>query len=904
MSRISQSQLESYLWGAAGHLRGSIDAGDYKQFIFPLLFLKRLCDVHDEETTQALRTSGGDAEFAAFAENHRFQVPAEANWKEIRKETRNVGQAIQRAMRAIESANKDKLFGIFGDAQWTNKDRLSDETMRELVEHFSSLELTITNLPEDELGQGYEFLIKKFADDSGHTAAEFYTNRTVVHLMTEMLDVQPGESVYDPTCGSGGMLMSCVAHLRKQGKEWRNVRLFGQERNLMTSSIARMNCFLHGIEDFRIERGDTLAEPKLVEGDKLMQFDVVLANPPYSIKQWDREAFRSDPWGRNLFGVPPQGRADYAFQQHIIKSLKPKTGRSVALWPHGVLFRKEEDEIRQKLIESDLIEAVIGLGHNLFYNSAMQSCLLVIRTNKPKDRKGKILFIDASQEVTEERAQSFLSKENREKILRAYVNFSSIDGFSAIADLQLIRSQQYSLNIPLYVRTERAVHDEGESQNVALADSFRNWVKNSSDARGTITLLIPDLNRLPQSNLDVKSEIPAWIDRAKWKKVKLGEVCEEISERINDPAAQTSARFVGLEHMDSGELRVRRWGSPERLESAMKLFRAGDVLFARRNAYLKRASRVDFDGICSGDAIVLRENNAIVASGYLALVLNTDKFWSFALANAAGTMSRRVNGKTLANYEFDLPPLDQQRRISEIFWAIADNLESINRLETSQASALAELTSALLTGEGTGASTKESPIGPIPSHWHTGKVRDYMTVIRGASPRPKGDKRYYGGPIPRLMVEDVTRDGKHVTPCIDSLTIEGARLSRPVPAGSLVMVCSGNVGVPAILSVAACIHDGFIGFLDIKEALDKDFVYYQFNVALRLLRKSSTYGGIWSNLTTEILKEFPLVVPPLNEQKSLVQKISEFEALKRPIILQRVTVLDLKNKMLNAVFNK
>ena len=423
MSRISQSQLETYLWGAAEHLRGSIDAGDYKQFIFPLLFLKRLCDVHDEETAQALRASGGDAEFASFAENHRFQVPAEVHWKEIRKETRNVGQAIQRAMRAIESANKDKLFGIFGDAQWTNKDRLSDETMRELVEHFSSLELTITNLPEDELGNGYEFLIKKFADDSGHTAAEFYTNRTVVHLMTEMLDVQPGESVYDPTCGSGGMLMSCVAHLREQGKEWRNVRLFGQERNLMTSSIARMNCFLHGIEDFRIERGDTLAEPKLLEGDKLMQFDVVLANPPYSIKQWDREAFRSDPWGRNLFGVPPQGRADYAFQQHIIKSLKSKTGRSVALWPHGVLFRKEEDDIRQKLIESDLIEAVIGLGHNLFYNSAMQSCLLVVRTNKEKSRKGKILFIDASNEVTDERAQSFLSTSNRDKILKAYLGF-------------------------------------------------------------------------------------------------------------------------------------------------------------------------------------------------------------------------------------------------------------------------------------------------------------------------------------------------------------------------------------------------------------------------------------------------------------------------------------------------
>ncbi|MCB1206735.1 MAG: SAM-dependent DNA methyltransferase, partial [Verrucomicrobiae bacterium] len=288
MTRITQQNLESYLWGAAVLLRGTIDAGDYKQFIFPLLFYKRLCDVYDEETQTALRESEGDMFFALFPENHRFQIPAEAHWREVRKISRDVGRALQQAMRAIETANPEKLFGIFGDAQWTNKDRLSDAMLRDLIEHFSSLELTVANLPEDELGQGYEYLIKKFADDSGHTAAEFYTNRTVVHLMTEMLDVQPGESVYDPTCGSGGMLLSCIAHLRNQKKEWRNVKLYGQERNLMTSSIARMNCFLHGIEDFRIERGDTLAEPKLVEGDRLMRFDVVLANPPYSIKQWDR----------------------------------------------------------------------------------------------------------------------------------------------------------------------------------------------------------------------------------------------------------------------------------------------------------------------------------------------------------------------------------------------------------------------------------------------------------------------------------------------------------------------------------------------------------------------------------------------------------------------------------------
>ena len=218
MTRISQQQLESYLWGAATLLRGTIDAGDYKQFIFPLLFYKRLCDVFNEETQAALKESGGDAAFAAYPENHRFQVPQAAHWREVRKAAKNVGTVLQSAMRAIETANPNKLYGIFGDAQWTNKDRLSDAMLRDLVEHFSSLELTVANLPEDELGQGYEYLVKKFADDSGHTAAEFYTNRTVVHLMTEMLEPQPGESIYDPTCGSGGMLLSCITHPQRHAE--------------------------------------------------------------------------------------------------------------------------------------------------------------------------------------------------------------------------------------------------------------------------------------------------------------------------------------------------------------------------------------------------------------------------------------------------------------------------------------------------------------------------------------------------------------------------------------------------------------------------------------------------------------------------------------------------------------
>ncbi|MCX6858432.1 MAG: class I SAM-dependent DNA methyltransferase [Verrucomicrobia bacterium] len=493
MTRITQQNLESYLWGAAVLLRGTIDAGDYKQFIFPLLFFKRLCDVFDEETVTALRESGGDQDFALFPENHRFQVPADAHWSEIRKVSRDVGRGLQQAMRAIETANPDKLFGIFGDAQWTNKDRLSDAMLRDLVEHFSTLELTVANLPEDELGQGYEYLIKKFADDSGHTAAEFYTNRTVVHLMTEMLDVQPGESVYDPTCGSGGMLLSCIAHLRNQKKEWRNVKLYGQERNLMTSSIARMNCFLHGIEDFRIERGDTLAEPKLVEGDRLQRFDVVLANPPYSIKQWNREAFAADPWGRNVFGVPPQGRADYAFQQHILQSLKHKTGRCAVLWPHGVLFRQEEADMRRKLIEADLIECVLGLGPNLFYNSPMEACVVVCRTQKPKARRGKILFINAVNEVTRERAQSFLTDEHLQRVVRAYQDFKDEPGFTRVVPIEEIRAKEGNLSIPLYIggETQAQTDAAAESATTALPDAIDGWLKSSSLVRASLSILLP-----------------------------------------------------------------------------------------------------------------------------------------------------------------------------------------------------------------------------------------------------------------------------------------------------------------------------------------------------------------------------------------------------------------------------
>jgi type I restriction enzyme M protein len=491
--RITQSQLESYLWGAATLLRGYIDAGDYKQFIFPLLFYKRLCDVYDEEVAEALAESGGDREYALLPEQHRFQIPDKAHWKTTRTKVKNVGKAIQDALRAIEKANPDTLYGVFGDAQWTNKDRLPDHMLRELIEHFSSQTLSVANCPEDELGVGYEFLIKKFADDSGHTAAEFYTNRTVVHLMTEMLEPQPGESIYDPTCGSAGMLLSAVAHLKSRDKEWRNLRLFGQERNLLTSAIGCMNLFLHGIEDFHIVRDDTLSHPAFVKGDRLQRFDVVFANPPYSIKQWDRDAWASDPWGRNIYGTPPQGRADYAFWQHIIQSMKPKTGRCAILFPHGVLFRNEERAMREKLIAHDVVECVLGLGPNLFYNSPMEACVVICRMHKPEGRRNKVLFINAVNEVTRERAQSFLTDDHIQRIVSAYRAFKDVAGFCKVATNGEIRQNGDNLSIPLYVRANgndmRAAEPGSDYGEDGLKKAISDWRESSAALRASMDQL-------------------------------------------------------------------------------------------------------------------------------------------------------------------------------------------------------------------------------------------------------------------------------------------------------------------------------------------------------------------------------------------------------------------------------
>ncbi|MFG1690566.1 N-6 DNA methylase [Gemmatimonadota bacterium] len=475
--RLSRKELESYLWGAATLLRGLIDASDYKQYIFPLLFFKRLSDVWDGDYAEAFKETG-DESYATATANDRFTIPEGAHWKDARDASRDVGRALLSAFQAIEAANPERLEGVFGNAAWTDKAQMPDETLKNLIEHFSRHTLSLANVPEDELGNGYEYLIKQFADDSGHTAQEFYTNRTLVHLMAQMLEPKASETIYDPTCGTGGMLISCLAEVKRNGGDTRTMGLYGQELINITAAIARMNLVLHGVSDFDIHSGNTLHEPALIEGDRLKTFDVVLANPPYSIKKWNREAWQSDPWSRNFLGTPPQGRADFAFFQHILKSMDPKTGRCAILFPQGVLSRNEEADMRRKLIEMDVLECVLGLGPSLFYNSPMEAFVLICRSVNPAERQGKILFIDALKEVARERAQSFLKPEHQAKILSAYKAFADQPGFAAVVTNEHVLAQGGNLSIPRYVKKAPSLESSGHSQSLSDA-----WVSFEEEGR-------------------------------------------------------------------------------------------------------------------------------------------------------------------------------------------------------------------------------------------------------------------------------------------------------------------------------------------------------------------------------------------------------------------------------------
>ncbi|MBD1906448.1 SAM-dependent DNA methyltransferase [Trichocoleus sp. FACHB-832] len=449
---ITLSELESHLWQTANILRGSpVDRTDWKSYILPLLFFKRICDAWDEEHDAMMAEYGDD-----FPDEHRFQIPEGSHWRDVREAASNVGTALQNAMRNLEVANQKHLYGVFGDAQWTNKERLPDELLKDLVEHFSALDLRSGRVASDVMGDAYEYLIKKFADATKNKAGEFYTPRSVVRLMVDILTPKEGETVYDPACGTGGMLLAAVDHVRDKGGDPRTFfgKLYGQEKNLTTSSTARMNLLLHGVEDFAIERGDTLRSPVFTNPTTggLAQFDVVIANPPFSLEKWGREIWETDPWGRAFAGLPTDSSGDFAWVQHMVQSMAEPHGRMAVVLPQGALFRSGiEGQIRQKLLEMDVIEAVIGLAPNLFYGTGLAACILVLRRRKPKERAGKVLIADASSLFRKARAQNFLEPEHAAEILGWYQGFVDVEDRARVVTLKDIEKEGWTLNISRYV---------------------------------------------------------------------------------------------------------------------------------------------------------------------------------------------------------------------------------------------------------------------------------------------------------------------------------------------------------------------------------------------------------------------------------------------------------------------
>lgn len=452
---VTLSDLQSYLGKAADLLRGSIDQADFKAFIFPLMFFKRISDVYLEEFAIALKDSDGDQEFASFAENHRFQIPERCLWDDVRSKTENVGQALVYAFREIEKANPDTLYGIFGNSPWTNKQKIPDSVLIELVEHFSSKQLSNSAVKPDVFGDAYEYLIKRFADLSNKKAGEYYTPRSVVKLMVDILDPKEGETVYDPACGTGGMLIEVIEHVKRARGNPQLLwgKLFGQEKVLTTSGIARMNLLLHGIEDFKIIKEDTLRSPTFFEGDKLAQFDCVIANPPFSLENWGEETWLADRYGRNtLGGVPPKKNADWAWVQHMYKSMNSKTGRIAVVLPQGALTRVgAEGRIRQSFLERDLIESVIGMAPNLFYGTSLAPCIIILKANKDVSLRKKILFINAEEKFRHGRTQNTLESDHIQEIFESYLGKVSVPGIAQLVTENEIKENNWNLNITLYV---------------------------------------------------------------------------------------------------------------------------------------------------------------------------------------------------------------------------------------------------------------------------------------------------------------------------------------------------------------------------------------------------------------------------------------------------------------------
>ncbi len=492
-SKLTLPQLEQFLWKSADILRGKIDSSDYKKYIFGLLFFKRISDVWDEEYERVM-SEFNDETIARADYNHRFQVPKDCRWSVVEERAENIGVKLNEVFDKLANANSPKLEKIFDDLDFANKDRFPNETLQRLINHFSQYNFGDTYINSDLLGDAYEYLIKQFAADAGKKGGEFYTPREVERVIIQILKPHKKDHIYDPTVGSGGFLLEAFHYLKDKESESvaRTLYLYGQELNIGTYAIAKINMFLHGLDSADIQRGDTLANPQFLNPNgSLKTFDIVVANPPYSINDWEWEMFKTDKYGRvDGYEVPPQKNADYAFVLHILKSMN-SNGRAGVVLPHGVLFRGgAEGRIRELILKNDLLETVIALPSKLFYGTSIPAAILIFNKNKPENRKNKVFIVDAEKDFSEGKNQNSLRVQDIQKIVRTYDNYSDVENYARVVDLKEIEENEFNLNVRRYI-------ENGDKEEEIDVSAVRKELATLEKERAAVDKKVADfLNEL------------------------------------------------------------------------------------------------------------------------------------------------------------------------------------------------------------------------------------------------------------------------------------------------------------------------------------------------------------------------------------------------------------------------